>query len=270
MQKRHLDAQRYFNEQVLSTQKHILPFIQSKKIIDEAVNVLEIGCGEAGNLKPFLDLGCKCTGVDFSSHKIEKGKEYYATHPFFQNLRLISEDIYKTNEFYSQFDLVIIRDVIEHIHDQDKFLHLIKDLLAPNAIIFFAFPPWQSPFGGHQQICENKILSIFPYFHLLPIPLYKTVLKLFGESEGKISGLLEIKETGISLERFERLAQKNGYIQLLKTLYFINPNYEVKFGLKPRKLWKVFGKINYFRNFVSTCGYYLLGESVKNKRTDSY
>jgi hypothetical protein len=117
--------------------------------------------------------------------------------------------------------------VVEHIHDQDKFLHLIKDLLAPNAIIFFAFPPWQSPFGGHQQICENKILSIFPYFHLLPIPLYKRVLKLFGESEGKISGLLEIKETGISLERFERLAQKNGYIQLLKTLYFINPNYEI-------------------------------------------
>jgi len=258
MQKRHLDPLQYINEQIFTTQKYIVPFIQQAKNIDESVRLLEIGCGEAGNLKPFLDLGCMCTGVDFSSPKIEKGKEYFATHPNAKNLRLISEDIYKTNEFHNQFDIIIIRDVIEHIHDQDKFLVMMKDLLAPKGVAFFAFPPWQNPFGGHQQICESKILSLLPYYHLLPIPMYRSVLKLFGESTGKITSLLEIKETGISLERFERLAKKNGYLQLLKTLYFINPNYEVKFGLKPRKLTKILGMIPYFRNYVSTCGYYLL------------
>ena len=258
MQKRHLDAQRYFNEQALSTQKHILPYIQSFKKVDKTIQVIEIGCGEAGNLKPFLDLGCMCTGVDFSTPKIEKAKEYYASHPLVENLKLISEDIYKTKEFHSQFDIVIIRDVIEHIHDQDKFMGLIKDLFAPHALIFVAFPPWQSPFGGHQQICENKILSLLPYFHLLPIPLYRGVLKMAGENAGKIQGLLEIKETGISFERFERLATKNGYILLTKTLYFINPNYEIKFGLKPRKLSRLLGKIPYLRDYLSTCGYYLL------------
>jgi hypothetical protein len=93
---------------------------------------------------------------------------------------------------------------------------------------------------------------------LLPTALYKKVLKIFGESADKITSLLEIKETGISLERFERLIAKNGYVQLLKTLYFINPNYEVKFGLKPRNLSPVLGKIPYFRNYFSTCGYYLI------------
>jgi len=83
-------------------------------------------------------------------------------------------------------------------------------------------------------------------------------LHLFGESAAKITSLLEIKETGISLERFERLVEKNGYIQLLKTLYFINPNYEVKFGLKPRTLTAFLGKIPYIRNYFSTCGYYLI------------
>jgi len=261
MQKRHLDPQRYFNEQAASTQKYVLPFIESNKKIDNALNILEIGCGEAGNLKPFLDLGCNCTGVDLSISKIEKGKTYYAAHPKVKNLRLISEDIYKTKDFHSQFDVVIIRDVIEHIHDQDKFLRLLKDLLTSTALVFIAFPPWQSPFGGHQQVCDNKLLSLLPYFHLLPIPLYKAVLKSFGESESKIEGLLEIKETGISLERFEALALKNEYPVLLKTLYLINPNYEVKFGLKPRLLNKILSKIPYFRNYFCTCGYYLLGRS---------
>jgi SAM-dependent methyltransferase len=259
MQKRHVDPLQYINEQIITTQKYILPFIQQVKTIDASLQVLEIGCGEAGNLKPFLDLGCLCTGVDFSTQKIEKGREFFATHPFAKNIRLISEDIYKTTEFHAQFDIIIVRDVIEHIHDQDKFMALLKDLMTPGGVVFFAFPPWQNPFGGHQQICENKLLSMLPYFHLLPIPIYRAVLKLFGENEGKITALLEIKETGISLERFDRIARKNGYVEQLKTLYFINPNYEVKFGIKPRKLTPFLGEIPYFRDFVSTCGYYLLG-----------
>ena len=257
MQKRHTDPLRYLNEQIASTQKHIVPFIQQVKPITLGMQVLEIGCGEGGNLKPFLDAGCICTGVDFSTPKIDKGKAYYANHPFSSNITLISDDIYNTNEFQAKFDLIIVRDVIEHIHDQDKFLGLMKTLMAPNGVAFFAFPPWQNPFGGHQQICENKFLSALPYYHLLPTSLYKSVLKLFGEQDGKIGSLLEIKETGISLERFEKLISKNGYRQLKKTFYVINPNYEIKFGLKPRALSGVFS-IPYFRNFITTCGYYLI------------
>ena len=258
MQKRHLDPLQYINEQIFTTQKYIIPFIQQIKKIDDSLQVLEIGCGEAGNLKPFLDLGCKCTGVDFSTPKIEKGKAFYASHPLENNLNLISEDIYQIDEFQSRFDIILVRDVIEHIHDQDRFLALLKGLLTPNGVAFFAFPPWQNPFGGHQQICENKILSVLPYYHLLPAQFYKNLLKLFGESTAKITSLLEIKETGISLERFESLVAKNGFVQLLKTLYFINPNYEVKFGLKPRKLPTFIGNVPYLRNYFSTCGYYLI------------
>ena len=258
MQERHTDPLRYINEQITSTQNYILPFIQQVKPVVSGMQVLEIGCGEAGNLKPFLDLGCICTGVDFSTHKIDRGKEFYSTHPLSRNLTLISEDIYKTNEFHSKFDIIILRDVIEHIHDQDKFLNLMKDLMAPDGVAFFAFPPWQNPFGGHQQICESKILSALPYYHLLPKFIYKAFLKLFGESNAKITSLLEIKETGISLDRFERLVAKNGYVQVFRILYFINPNYEVKFGLKPRKLFSVFAAIPFLRNFLSTCGYYLI------------
>lgn len=245
------------NEQIVSTHKHVLPFIGSEFSIVEGLQVLEIGCGEAGNLKPFLDLGCVCTGVDYSLPKIEKGKEFYASHPFAGNITLISEDIYAVKEFEAKFDLIILRDVIEHIHDQDKFLRLMKTLLAPGGMAFFAFPPWQNPFGGHQQICKSHFLSRLPYFHLLPVFLYKLMLKAFGEEVGKISSLVEIKETGISLERFEHICRKNDYAIRLKRLYMINPNYQIKFGLKPRVLpfWM---NILFIRNFYTTAGYYLI------------
>lgn len=261
MQKRHLDPFQYINEQAYTTQKYILPFIRQVRKIESEMQVLEIGCGEAGNLKPFLDLGCICTGVDFSVLKIETAKTFYKDHPNVSKLKLISDDIYNTKEFDHQFDLIILRDVIEHIHDQDKFLRLMKNLMAPDGIAFFAFPPWQNPFGGHQQVCESKVLSHLPYFHLLPVSLYQSVLKIFGESPAKIETLLEIKETGISLERFEQLAIKNGYKMEERILYFINPNYEVKFGLKPRILYKFVASIRCIRNYFATCGYYLI--SVK-------
>jgi hypothetical protein len=84
------------------------------------------------------------------------------------------------------------------------------------------------------------------------------MLKLFGETEATIAGLLEIKETGISLEKFEKLSLKHGYTFRLKTLFFFNPNYEIKFGLKPRKVYKWLENLAVIRNFYITCGYYLL------------
>lgn len=258
MQKRHLNAFQYINEQAYTTEKYILPFIRETKEINASTRVLEIGCGEAGNLKPFLDAGCKCTGIDISSVKIEKGKEFFAKHPLAENLTLICQDIYQINSKLTEFDIIILRDVIEHMPDKEKLLDLLKKWLAVDGIIFIAFPPWQNPFGGHQQICESKFLSILPYFHLLPVSVYKNILKIFGEKEVKINSLLEIKQTGISIERFEQIVENNNFHIIKKILYFINPNYEIKFGLKPHKLSILAAKFTYFRNFFTTAGYYLI------------
>jgi SAM-dependent methyltransferase len=257
MQKRHSDPELYIQEQITSTKKFVLPYIGTVKPVIKGLKVLEIGCGQAGNLKPFLDLGCKCTGVDFSLPKIEKGRLFYATHPYAANINLISEDIYQIKEFESNFDIIILRDVIEHIHDQKKFLGLMKNLMAPGGIAFFAFPPWQNPFGGHQQVCKS-FLSKVPYIHLLPKKLYCYLLRWFGEEDGKITELLEIKETGISIERFEQCCQKNEYKITKKTLYLINPNYEIKFGLRPVKLAWLIAGIPWLRNFYTTAAYYIL------------
>lgn len=259
MQKRHKNKQQYFIEQGLTTNKFVVPFVSELVQINSKTSVLEIGCGEAGNLKPFLDLGCKAAGIDISCHRIELANEFYKNHKNRENLQLICSDIYDVTP-ENKFDIIIMRDVIEHIPNQEKFMGFAKKFLKNDGKFFLAFPPWQNPFGGHQQLCKNKILSKLPWFHLFPKGIYRFILIAFRETPGTIDTLLEIKDTGISIERFERILLKENYKIDKRVFYFINPNYETKFGLKPRKLSGLISVIPWIHNFFTTAMYYVVSK----------
>ena len=209
MQIRHKNREIYFREQTECTQKYVIPYIEQVLCIKSNLRVLEIGCGEGGNLKPFLDVGCNCVGIDIDVAQLEKAIAFFANHPLNKNLRLIANDIYKVspNEI-GNFDLIILRDVIEHLPNQERFMHQLKCFMHSESVVFFGFPVWCNPFGGHQQICRNKWLSHTPWLHLLPNRLYKKALQLGGESASTIKALLDIKATGISLSRFESILHK--------------------------------------------------------------
>jgi hypothetical protein len=109
-------------------------------------------------------------------------------------------------------------------------------------------------------MCKSKILSKTPWIHLLPRTLYKNLLKIGGENEGTINGLLtDAYDTGISVQRFLRICRKNDLKLVASTFYLINPNYEVKFKLKPRRIWKIFN-IPWLRDFYTTTVYCLISK----------
>ena len=138
------------------------------------------------------------------------------------------------------------------------FLSNLPKYINPEGIIFMSFPAWQMPFGGHQQICKSKIISHFPFIHLLPAPIYKGILKFGGESTGCIEELLSIKETKTSIELFEKLVHEKHITIIDRQLFFINPHYEIKFRLKPRRLYAIIAGIPYLRNFFTTSCFYTL------------
>lgn len=75
-----------------------------------------------------------------------------------------------------------------------------------------------------------------------------------------IDGLLtDAYDTGISVQRFLRICKKNDLKLGASTFYFINPNYEVKFKLKPRKIFS-FLNIPILRDFYTTTFYCLLSK----------
>ena len=192
----HLDRKRYFDIQVSNAEKHVIPFVEEKLSLAAGWQVLEIGCGEGGVLKAFVNKGCTGVGVEFDKSRIDNANNWLQDDIAARRIRFVTKDIYETTpQELGSFDLIILKDVIEHIHDQQKLIGRLQDFLKPDGAIFFGFPPWQMPFGGHQQLCCHKLTSKMPYYHLLPRPLYKAILQKYGEP---VDELLEIKDTGIS------------------------------------------------------------------------
>ena len=260
MQERHTNFQQYFNEQCESTRKFVLPYImQNVDTENKNIRVLEIGCGYGGNLIPFLEMGFECYGVELEEPNYNNALKFYEENPLKAKLTLINKDIYEVtpNETGGKFDIIFLRDVIEHIPKQEQFMRHLKKFIAKNGVVFFAFPPWRMPFGGHQQVCAKKWASRMPYMHIFPKCAYKLILKMLGASENEIHGLLEIAETGLSINRFKKIIRHENYMTVKKTHWLFNPNYEIKFGLKPRKVWKIF-QIPYLQDFYTTAVYYLL------------
>lgn len=258
----HSDLSQKFRQQYLNTKSSTIPFIESVTSINNK-RIMEIGCGEGGILKAFTDIGCSCLGIDLSISKIEYANKVMKDEISNGAITFISDDIYNlvnNGQYYGQFDLVILKDTIEHIYNKKKLLLMIKNFLNSRGMVFIAFPPWNSPYGGHQQMANTKFGKL-PYYHLLPRSFYKWLLKLFGESEQKVQGLIDHINTRMSIKNFEKLLVSCDYIQIKKELYLINPIYEFKFGLKPIKQLPVIRSINWFRDFVSTTCYYLVRDN---------
>ncbi|MEJ7610593.1 MAG: class I SAM-dependent methyltransferase [Ferruginibacter sp.] len=262
----HKDRKRYFEMQVLNTEKYVIPFIEEKFPMLAGMRVLEIGCGEGGVLKPFIDRGLTGVGVELDEPRLVNARIWLAPDIAAGKLAFISKNIYDTDaaELGGKFDIIILKDVIEHIHDQPKLMRYMQDFLADNGVIFFGFPPWQMPLGGHQQILKGKWLSKMPYYHLLPAALYKRILQKNGENWQE---MMEIKETGISIEQFEKMVKQTAYSVSNHRHYLVNPIYEYKFGWKPRKQLRIIKAIPWLRNFLTTCVYYLIEKNNQTQKT---
>lgn len=248
----------------MNAEKYVIPFIEEKFPVKPGMRVLEIGCGEGGVLKAFINKGCVGVGVELDISRIAMANEYLPEDIAAGRLRFVAKDIYQVDvvqDLEGAFDIIVLKDVIEHIHDQQRLIGWMKNFLKQEGVIFFGFPPWYMPFGGHQQICKSKI-SRLPYIHLLPKSIYRWVLINRKEN---VDEMMEIRETGISIERFEKICKNEGYGFLNKQHYLLNPIYEWKFGWKPKKQLGIIKAVPFFRNFLTTCVYYIIQQDNKAK-----
>ncbi|MBR3830275.1 MAG: methyltransferase domain-containing protein [Muribaculaceae bacterium] len=260
MQLRHSNRLQYFNELANTSREYYFDYIKIYFNLVNKSKILEIGCGEGGNLLPFAQIGYKVKGIDLSQTRIEQAKEFFEHYDCYGEFicqNFITADKPETEN--DRFDVILIHDVIEHIEPNFKheFMSNIKPFLRKNGIVFIGFPAWQNPFGGHQQITRG-FASKLPFIHLLPNPLYRGLLKLSNVPQNAIDELMSIKRAKMPVEKFERLAKECGFSIVNRTLWFINPHYKQKFGLKPRKVWKWASQIPYFRNFYTTSAFYIL------------
>lgn len=216
---------------------------------------------------PFAQKGCRVTGIDMCESRVQQAYHYFQKYDMSgifvccDFLRYASP--MDENE---KFDVILLHDVIEHITDKKAFIEHILKFLKSKGILFIAFPAWQMPFGGHQQICRHRFWAKAPYWHLLPANIYHFILKsLAHENATTIHELLDIKACKTPVELFEKIV-KDLHVDILnRQLWLINPHYLEKFSLNPRKLPLFLSQIPHLRNYLTTSCFYLL--QLQNDQT---
>ncbi|MFN3528681.1 MAG: class I SAM-dependent methyltransferase [Bacteroidia bacterium] len=260
----HKDHAYYLAFLAENTRKSIIPFIVPHLAVPLSdARVLELGCGEGGNLRPFGEAGAHCTGIDLNAVKIEAGRELMADLVKTGRMELFAEDIFNADierQFTGRYDLIILKDVIEHIPNKDKALLQMHKFLKEDGLLFIGWPPWRMPFGGHQQIAASGLLKKLPWFHLLPKSLYVGVLRMFNEPKEVVEELAEIHDYRVSISLMNKLYKLCGFEIRAERHYLVNPIYEHKFGLKTREQWPIIRRTPWFRDFLTSSCYYLLGK----------
>lgn len=258
----HQDHALYLAFLAENTRKSIIPFVQPALAVALAdAQVLELGCGEGGNLRPFAEAGARCVGIDLNEKKIAEGRALMADMVALGRMELFAEDIFNPEiekQFRGRFHLIMLKDVIEHIPNKEKALRQMRQFLTDDGLLFIGWPPWRMPFGGHQQIAQSKLLKKLPWFHLLPRGAYVRLLQAFKEPKEVVDELAEIHDFKVSIAEMNRLYKASGFALRKELHYLINPIYEHKFGLKTRPQYPLIQALPWFRDFLTTSCYYLL------------
>lgn len=124
------------------TRDHILPFIEQSISLNSNTRVLEIGCGEAGVLKAFLERGCFCTGIELEESRIELAKAFLSEERAAGRVTFLNKNIYDVDpevDLEGRYDIIILKDVIEHIPDQARFMPELLRFLQKGGLVFLHF-----------------------------------------------------------------------------------------------------------------------------------
>lgn len=256
MQKRHNDRRAYFYELALTTQRHIMPYIDRWKPAAPGMDVLELGCGEGGNLLPYARRGCRVTGVDLCAGRMEQARVFFAEAG--TEGRFVCADITEWGDGECGFDLIIMHDVIEHVAYKRGAMERARRLLKPGGRVFVAFPSWPMPFGGHQQIARSRIVSHLPFVHLLPSRCYRQLLYACGEGQDTVAELMAIRSTRCTIAAFAAIARGVGFVVEDVTPWLVNPHYEAKFGLRPRRLPTLLCRLPAVRDVLASSCFFML------------
>jgi 2-polyprenyl-3-methyl-5-hydroxy-6-metoxy-1,4-benzoquinol methylase len=218
-------------------EQFVKPYTKGKKILD-------IGCGEGGVLTPFEKAGYDCTGLEYSPERAK-----YAREKGSSNIKFIQGNIEEFS-YHQKFDVILMLDVIEHLNQKLQALKNIKRILSPEGIVIISFPPFRSPFGGHQQVMKS-FLKYVPYIHLAPESIYKWLLEKV-EGQNFESHFRNFK-TGITIREFERLVNQSGFKIIKKIAYFVRPRQAFRFGLKIKQ-----NQLKFLKEYLTTGVVYIL------------
>lgn len=226
----------YWGYQYLLSRDVIVPELTQRGVFRAGDSVAEIGCGEAGVLDAFVEAGAtNAIGTDIVPYRLDLGRKIAARLGLAMDLS--EHDILFSSPpdaWRNAYNLVILRDVIEHLDDATLALKNIRSIMKPNGWLYVTFPPYNSPYGGHQQLLENGWGKI-PYVHLLPGALFNPMIRA-GKQQANVEEVSRLRNIRLSAKKFTKAAQDAGYVVRHEDYYLLRPVFKMKFGLPAIKI----------------------------------
>ncbi|MDQ1264903.1 MAG: hypothetical protein QG635_52 [Bacteroidota bacterium] len=246
----------YWGYQYRLSQEVLNPYLTELKAFSEGYRVAEIGCAEGGVLAAFVEGGAKnALGTDISKPRIDIGKriaDKLGLPLEFHYHDIINDAI--PADWLGAFDLILLRDVIEHLDFTETALANIRRLLKPGGFLFVTFPPFHSPFGGHQHTVNSKP-GMLPYIHLLPKSVLLKIIS--GGRENDIGEVLRLRKIRLTPKKFEYAANSAEFEIYHRDFYLLRPVFKMKFGLPALKITPL-ASLPFIKNYLTLEACYIL------------
>ena len=242
--------------------EYLIPILAEWGVPLEGKALLEVGCGNGGCGAAFHRRGCRVVMMDIDERLVSVARKFNSAED-------VDADVYAGDVFdsaagfyeHAPFDLVMLRDVIEHLERPADALSIVRDKLAEEGRVFVVFPPYFSPFGGHQQILPRKrFLGVpynkLPFIQLLPKPLFLSIAAGGDPASREVTRLAHVR---LTLRKFERAVAEAG-LRIDRARRFLSrPSFALRYGV-PVIDSSVFGRIPLLNELLVTAGYYLLAK----------
>jgi SAM-dependent methyltransferase len=241
-------------------EEYLIPILSSWGVGLNGAKLLEVGCGDGGCAASFFEAGCRVVMMDIDERLVSTARRFneaegIRAEAFVGDISDASAPFYRTGPF----DLVMFRDVIEHLADTVSVLRTVHRALSDGGKVFVIFPPYYSPYGAHQQILPRRELLFVPYNRLpyiqaLPKKTFESLVRAEGSAAREVARLSGIR---LTLGRFERSVREAGFVIVRKRFFLSRPSFALRYGL-PVVGASFLGSLPGLREVLVTAAYYLL------------
>ena len=174
------DYRRY---QVDLATRYLIPTLTHWGVPFDGKRVLEVGCGDGGCAAAFERAGAQVVMMDVEQRLVDIARELNDREGV--HAKAFVGDVFdEAGAFYDEgpFDIVVFRDVMEHLEEPARALQIVARHLSSDGLVFVVFPPYYSPYGAHQQILPRKKLGFLPYnklpyVQLLPDRSFSAIIR---------------------------------------------------------------------------------------------
>lgn len=239
----------YLGYQYRLGKEFIAPYLSNAGVFKTGCSAAEIGSAEGGVLAALKYAGARKTlATDIHRERLNYGKDIAARAGVdidFQYHNILEDEI--PADWINTFDIVILRDVIEHLEGTSEALAKIRHIIKPGCFLYLTFPSYYSAFGGHQHTVANNWGKI-PFIHLLPDPLFYVFLK--GGRKNDIWEVKRLQKIKLTPKKLITAAHAEGYEIFSEDHYLLRPVFKMKFGMPSLKLGFL-KNIPYAKTFLS-------------------